>query len=85
MCSVSHSIVSLCVVLSSYVMLQEVTKFYMAECILAIESVHSLGYIHRDLKPDNLLLDKDGHVKLTDLGLCKKVRFAVLYWLLNSN
>jgi serine/threonine protein kinase len=35
--------------------------------------VHDLGYIHRDLKPDNLLVDHMGHIKLTDLGLCKKV------------
>eukprot|EP01029_Cantina_marsupialis_P028844 TRINITY_DN778074_c0_g1_i1.p1 TRINITY_DN778074_c0_g1~~TRINITY_DN778074_c0_g1_i1.p1 ORF type:complete len:483 (+),score=131.08 TRINITY_DN778074_c0_g1_i1:151-1599(+) len=49
------------------------TRFYMAEAALAIQSVHDLGYIHRDLKPDNLLIGHDGHVKLTDLGLCKKV------------
>eukprot|EP00941_MAST-03F_sp_MAST-3F-sp1_P005707 g5707.t1 len=49
------------------------TRFYVAEAVLAIESVHKLGYIHRDLKPDNLLLDARGHILLTDLGLCKKV------------
>jgi len=38
---------------------------------LAIESVHKHNYIHRDLKPDNILLDKNGHIKLTDFGLCK--------------
>ena len=50
---------------------EEESRFYIAESILAIESVHKLNYIHRDLKPDNILLDKDGHVKLTDFGLCK--------------
>lgn len=45
--------------------------FYMAECILAVEAVHKLKYIHRDLKPDNILIGKDGHIKLTDFGLCK--------------
>lgn len=49
------------------------TRFYAAEMILAIESVHELGYIHRDIKPDNVLLDAHGHLKLTDLGLCKKM------------
>ncbi|KAJ6591541.1 kinase-like domain-containing protein [Mycena vulgaris] len=48
---------------------EDVTRFYMAECILAIEAVHNLGYIHRDIKPDNVLIDKDGHLKLSDFGL----------------
>ena len=38
---------------------------------MAIDSVHKLNYIHRDLKPDNLLIDKNGHIKLSDFGLCK--------------
>eukprot|EP00501_MAST-03F_sp_TOSAG23-6_P002336 GSMAST32.ASY1.ANO1.2438.1 assembled CDS len=53
------------------------TRFYVAETILAIQSVHNLGYIHRDLKPDNLLLDANGHILLTDLGLCKKVEDTI--------
>ena len=44
-------------------------KFYTAECILAIESIHALGFIHRDIKPDNILIDSKGHLKLTDFGL----------------
>jgi serine/threonine protein kinase len=48
-------------------------RHYIAELVLAVSSVHKLGYIHRDLKPDNVLLDWNGHLKLTDLGLCKKV------------
>ncbi|RHY09230.1 hypothetical protein DYB36_002197, partial [Aphanomyces astaci] len=52
------------------------TRFYAAEMVMAIESVHELGYIHRDIKPDNVLLDAFGHIKLTDLGLCKKMDMA---------
>mmetsp|Transcript_42824 Transcript_42824/g.41159 ORF Transcript_42824/g.41159 Transcript_42824/m.41159 type:complete len:157 (+) Transcript_42824:449-919(+) len=53
------------------ILTEDESRFYIAETILAIEGVHNLNYIHRDLKPDNILLDKDGHVKLTDFGLCK--------------
>ncbi|KAI9844403.1 MAG: Serine/threonine-protein kinase [Sclerophora amabilis] len=48
---------------------EDITRFYMAEIILAIEVVHKLGFIHRDIKPDNIILDKGGHIKLTDFGL----------------
>lgn len=48
---------------------EDVTRFYMAQCILALEDVHRLGFIHRDIKPDNILIDKDGHIKLSDFGL----------------
>ncbi|AAS53406.1 AFR035Wp [Eremothecium gossypii ATCC 10895] len=48
---------------------EDVTRFYMAECILAIEAIHKLGFIHRDIKPDNILIDIRGHIKLSDFGL----------------
>ncbi|KAF3650229.1 putative ran-binding protein 1 -like protein c-like [Capsicum annuum] len=50
---------------------ESVAKFYIAQSVLAIESIHKHNYIHRDIKPDNLLLDKNGHTKLSDFGLCK--------------
>ncbi|CAN1274050.1 Serine/threonine-protein kinase 38-like [Linum perenne] len=50
---------------------EDVARFYIAESILAIHSIHQHNYIHRDIKPDNLILDKNGHLKLSDFGLCK--------------
>ncbi|KAJ8442828.1 hypothetical protein Cgig2_016294 [Carnegiea gigantea] len=57
---------------------EKVAKFYIAQSVLAIESIHKHNYIHRDIKPDNLLLDKNGHMKLSDFGLCKPLDCATL-------
>ena len=49
------------------------TRFYVSELILAVEDMHRMHYIHRDIKPDNILIDSQGHLKLTDFGLSKHV------------
>ena len=51
---------------------EDIAKFYLAEVILAIEYLHSAGIIYRDLKPANILIDDDFHVKLADFGLAKE-------------
>ncbi|KAL2539409.1 putative serine/threonine protein kinase IREH1 [Abeliophyllum distichum] len=50
---------------------EDVARVYIAEVVLALEYLHSLSVVHRDLKPDNLLIAHDGHIKLTDFGLSK--------------
>ena len=46
-----------------------VTRHYIAEMILCIEEAHKLGWIHRDVKPDNFLISANGHLKISDFGL----------------
>ncbi|PPR96816.1 hypothetical protein GOBAR_AA23840 [Gossypium barbadense] len=53
------------------ILTEDEARFYVAETVLAIESIHKHNYIHRDIKPDNLLLDRHGHLRLSDFGLCK--------------
>ena len=51
---------------------EERARFYTAEIVLAISHIHSIDVIYRDLKPENLLLDDQGHIRLTDFGLSKE-------------
>lgn len=60
---------------------EEWARFYIAELVLALDAIHSLGYIHRDVKPDNMLISSTGHVKLADFGTCVKLN-NVSSWVL---
>lgn len=50
---------------------ENMVKFYAAEIFLALRHLHSKGIIYRDIKPENIILDNDGHIKLIDFGLAK--------------
>ncbi|CAK9293603.1 unnamed protein product [Gordionus sp. m RMFG-2023] len=50
---------------------EDAVRFYLSEIIVGLTFLHSKGIVHRDIKPDNVLIDKDGHIRITDFGLSK--------------
>ena len=52
---------------------EDMARFYIAEMVLAIGSIHDLRYVHRDIKPDNVLLSANGHIRLADFGSCLRL------------
>ena len=59
--------------MSNYDVPEKWAKFYCAEVVLALDAIHSMGFVHRDVKPDNMLLDRNGHLKLADFGTCMRM------------
>ena len=53
---------------------EAITRFFIGEIAIALNSIHKMHFLHRDLKPDNVLIDKDGHIKLADFGLSMSYR-----------
>ncbi|VDP12823.1 unnamed protein product [Heligmosomoides polygyrus] len=54
--------------------LQSAVRFYSMEIVCALQYIHSKDIVYRDLKPENLLLSKDGHIKIADFGLAKLLK-----------
>ncbi|XP_077459515.1 citron Rho-interacting kinase isoform X2 [Stigmatopora argus] len=52
---------------------ESMAQFYLAELVEAIHAVHQLGYVHRDVKPENIVIDRTGHIKLADFGSAAKL------------
>lgn len=50
-------------------------RFYASQIVMIFQYLHKMDYIYRDLKPENLLLDEQGYIKITDFGFAKKVAF----------
>lgn len=59
--------------MSAYEIPEKWAVFYTMEVVLALDTIHNMGFIHRDVKPDNMLLDKTGHLKLADFGTCMRM------------
>lgn len=50
---------------------EDTARFYTTEILLGLEHIHAEGIIFRDIKPENILLDANGHIRITDFGLSK--------------
>ncbi|XP_055329197.1 rho-associated protein kinase 1-like [Paramacrobiotus metropolitanus] len=59
--------------MSQYEVPEKWATFYTAEVVLALNVIHEMGFVHRDVKPDNMLLDARGHLKLADFGTCMRM------------
>lgn len=68
-----HFIGDLVNLMTSYDVSEKWARFYAAELVMALDTLHGMGYIHRDVKPDNMLISKSGHVKLADFGTCMRM------------
>jgi serine/threonine protein kinase len=55
---------------------REETRFYAAEILLGLEYLHKVGYVHRDLTPENVLIDEDGHARITNFALVKTETYS---------
>uniref|UniRef100_T1H1V0 non-specific serine/threonine protein kinase n=1 Tax=Megaselia scalaris TaxID=36166 RepID=T1H1V0_MEGSC len=61
------------ILMSMYDIPERWAIFYTMEVVLAVNTIHEMGFVHRDVKPDNMLLDKNGHLKLADFGTCMRI------------
>lgn len=59
--------------MSMYEIPEKWAVFYTMEVVLALDTIHKMGFVHRDVKPDNMLLDRTGHLKLADFGTCMRM------------
>ncbi|XP_067640039.1 rho-associated protein kinase 1 isoform X4 [Eurosta solidaginis] len=59
--------------MSMYEIPEKWAIFYTMEVVLALDTIHNMGFVHRDVKPDNMLLDRHGHLKLADFGTCMRM------------
>ncbi len=59
----------------------DIGLFYISEILLALQYLHERSIVYRDLKPENLLIDRDGHIKIADFGFAKKMHTPRTYTL----